>query len=81
MNVFIHLFFYDTLGFHRDELLYFSLGTHPSFGYASVPPLVGWTAWLMSQVFGFTLFAARILPALLSSVLILLSSSIAKEMG
>jgi hypothetical protein len=81
VNVFIHLFFYDTLGFHRDELLYFSLGTHPSFGYASVPPLVGWTAWLMSQVFGFTLFAARILPALLSSVLILLSSSIAKEMG
>jgi hypothetical protein len=46
VNILLHLAFYNTLGFHRDELLYFSLGQHPSAGYASVPPFTGFIAWL-----------------------------------
>ncbi len=79
-NVALHLAFYNTLGFHRDELLYFSLGAHPSAGYASVPPLTGWLAWLMIRVAGSNLFSARLLPALFSGVMVFLASGLTKEL-
>jgi 4-amino-4-deoxy-L-arabinose transferase-like glycosyltransferase len=79
-NVAVHLFFYNTLGFFRDELLYFSLGRHLSAGYASVPPFTGFMAWVMIHLVGSTLFAARLFPALLSGVMVFLVSGIAKEL-
>jgi hypothetical protein len=80
-NVFIHLLVINNLEYHRDELLYFSLGQHPDFGYATVPPLIGWIAWLMQNIFGYSLFAVRLFPALLSGVLVILTSAIAKQLG
>ncbi len=80
LNVALHLSFYNTLGFHRDELLYFSLGQHLSAGYASEPPLIGFFAWLMIHTLGYSLFAARIIPIMLSGVLIILGASITKEL-
>jgi len=79
-NVAIHLAFYNTLGFHRDELLYFSLGANPSAGYASVPPFTGIMAWLMIKLAGSNLFSARLLPAIFSGLLVLLASCIVKEL-
>lgn len=79
-NVAIHLCFYNMLGFHRDELLYFSLGANPSAGYASVPPFTGIMAWLMIKLTGSTLFSARLLPAIFSGLMILLASGIVKEL-
>jgi 4-amino-4-deoxy-L-arabinose transferase-like glycosyltransferase len=79
-NVALHLVFYNTLGFHRDELLYFSLGTHPSAGYASVPPFTGIMAWGMIHIAGSNLLSARLLPALFSGVMVLLASGITKEL-
>jgi len=67
-EILIHLLFYGKLEYHRDELLYFSLGIHPDFGYSTVPPLIGWIASLMQFLFGFSLFAVKIFPALLSGV-------------
>lgn len=80
INIAVHLIFYSTLGFHRDELLYFSLGAHPSAGYASVPPFTGIMAWLMIQVTGSNLFSARLLPALFSGIMVFLASAITKEL-
>ncbi len=79
-NVALHLAFYNTLGFHRDELLYFSLGAHPAAGYASVPPFTGIMAWLMIHIAGSNLFSARLLPALFSGVMVFLASGITKEL-
>jgi hypothetical protein len=79
-NIAIHLVFYDTLGFHRDELLYFSLGANPSAGYASVPPFTGIMAWLMIKIAGSNLFSARLLPAIFSGFMVLLASGIVKEL-
>ena len=79
-NVFFHLAFYNNLGFHRDELLYFSLGQHLSAGYASVPPFTGFVAWLMIHIAGYTLLSARIIPILLSAVLIILGAAITREL-
>lgn len=77
----IHLIFSYNLEFHRDELLYFSLGRHPAFGYASVPPMIGWVAWFMQNIFGNSLFAVRFFPALLSGLMVFLISALAKELG
>jgi len=81
INVSLHLFVVNNLEYHRDELLYFSLGQHPAFGYNSVPPLIGWIAWFMQNVFGYSVFAVRLFPALLSGVMILLASLMARELG
>lgn len=80
-NVIIHLVVIDNLEYHRDELLYFSLGLHPDFGYATVPPIIGWMAALMQTFFGYSLFAVKLFPALLGGVLIWLTAKIAKELG
>lgn len=77
----IHLVFSYNLEFHRDELLYFSLGQHPAFGYATVPPMIGWVAWAMQNIFGYSLFAVRIFPALVGAAMVFLISAIAKELG
>lgn len=77
----LHLYFSKNLEYHRDELLYFSLGMHPAFGYATVPPMIGWIAWLMQNIFGTSVLAVRLFPALMSGVMVFLISAIAKEMG
>ena len=81
LNVVIHLYFSNNLEFHRDELLYFSLGQHPAAGYATVPPLTGWIAWLMQNIFGYSIFAVRFFPALISGLMVFLISALAKELG
>jgi hypothetical protein len=80
-NIALHLAVINNLEYHRDELLYFSLGQHPALGYATVPPMIGWIAWLMQTIFGYSLFAVRFFPAFISGVIILLVASIAKELG
>jgi len=81
ISVFSHLIVINNLEYHRDEMLYFSLGQHPDFGYATVPPMIGWIAWLMQNVFGYSLFAVRLFPAMLSGVLVILTAAITKELG
>jgi len=80
-SIALHLFVSQNLEYHRDELLYFSLGQHPAFGYASVPPVVGWIAWLMQNIFGYSVFAVRLFPAFLSGAMIILAAAISKELG
>jgi hypothetical protein len=80
-TVIIHVIFSYNLEFHRDELLYFSLGQHPAFGYATVPPMIGWIAWVMKSIFGYSLFAVRIFPAIMGGVMVYLISAVTKELG
>jgi hypothetical protein len=81
LSVVMHLLVINNLEYHRDELLYFCLGQHPAFGFATVPPLTGWLAWLMLSIFGYSLFAVRLLPALMSGVMVILVAAIAGELG
>jgi len=80
-SVIIHLLFNGNLEYHRDELLYFSLGQHPDFGFASVPPMIGWIAWIMQNIFGYSLFAVRLFPAIMSGVMVLIVADMARELG
>jgi hypothetical protein len=81
LNTAIHIYFSGNLEFHRDELLYFSLGQHPALGYATVPPLTGWIAWLMQNIFGYSIFAVRIFPAFIGGLMVFLMSALTKELG
>jgi len=80
-SIIIHLIFRNNLEYHRDELLYFSLGMHPAAGYETVPPLIGWIAWFMQTLFGYSLFAVRLFPAIVSGAMVFLAASMAKELG
>ncbi|MBK7479717.1 MAG: glycosyltransferase family 39 protein [Bacteroidales bacterium] len=71
----------DNLEYHRDELLYLSLGLHPAAGYATVAPMTGWIAWIMQGIFGTSVFAVRLFPALMSAVMVYLVAAIARETG
>lgn len=81
ITVAFHLMVANNLGYNRDEMLYFTLGQHPAFGYNSVPPLIGWIAGIMQAIVGNSVFAVRIFPALLGGALILLTSALATELG
>jgi hypothetical protein len=65
--------------FHRDELLYLSFSGNPGFGYHSVPPFIGFLAFISIRLFGYSLFAARFFPAIAGGLLIILVTRIVKE--
>ncbi|MDI9553605.1 MAG: glycosyltransferase family 39 protein, partial [Bacteroidota bacterium] len=77
----LRLYVSDNLEYHRDELLYLSLGLHPAAGYATVAPMTGWIAWIMQGIFGTSVFAVRLFPALMSAVMVYLVAAIARETG
>ncbi len=81
LKIVFHLYFYNMLEPHRDELLYFSLGTHPDSGYASVPPMIGILAFLLMKTIGFSAFAIKILPAILGGIMVWLTARITEELG
>lgn len=81
LKIGFHLYFHDMLEPHRDELLYFSLGTHPAGGYASVPPMIGILAFLLMKTIGFSALAIKILPALLGGVMIWLTARLTEQLG
>ena len=76
----LHLFFHNGFEYHRDELLYFSMGQHLDFGYATVPPLIGFLAFISKSILGTSLYSVRFFPAVFSGLLVYLTSLIAKEL-
>ncbi len=81
LKIGFHLWFHAMLEPHRDELLYFSLGTHPASGYASVPPMIGLLAFLLMKTIGFSALAIKILPAIFGGIMVWLTAKIAEQLG
>ncbi|HXN57311.1 MAG TPA: glycosyltransferase family 39 protein [Candidatus Angelobacter sp.] len=77
----LHLATNGTLGFHTDELYYLDCGRHPAFGYVDFPPLVPLLARLETAVLGVTPWTLRLLPALLSGLLVALSGGYVRRLG
>ena len=76
----IHLVTNTNYELHRDALLYYSLGEHLDWGYASVPPFIALISNFSTFVFGNTVFALRFFPALIGSVSVLIIAKIVKEL-
>jgi hypothetical protein len=65
----------------RDEMLFFNMGEHLSAGYATVPLVTGFLAFLMNKIFGFSVFGIRFFPALMGAVSVYVIASIVKALG
>src|SRR5215831_3329879 len=68
-------------GYFRDELYYIACSRHLDFGYVDQPPVIALVTKITILLFGDSLVVLRLVPALASSGLILLTGSLAKEMG
>ncbi|HNR07641.1 MAG TPA: glycosyltransferase family 39 protein [Saprospiraceae bacterium] len=80
LKLLLHLRVNGTWSFHRDELLYLALGRHLDWGYASVPPGIGFWAWFSSAVLGGSVEAVRLISTLFCSATVLLTALMAREM-
>ncbi|MGI9107404.1 MAG: glycosyltransferase family 39 protein [Pyrinomonadaceae bacterium] len=77
----IHFLTSGRYGYFRDELYYLACGEHLDWGYVDHAPLVGLVARLSRELFGDSLFAIRLFPALAGALKVLLTGLIARELG
>lgn len=76
-----HLYFNNRYGYFRDEFDYIACGEHLAWGYVDQPPLIPFLIHLSHAVLGDSLRAIRFIPALASSLLVLQTALIARELG
>jgi 4-amino-4-deoxy-L-arabinose transferase and related glycosyltransferases of PMT family len=68
-------------GLHRDEFLYLAMGEHLRLWGMDFPPAIAILAQLMRHTVGVGLATLRLVPALFSTVLVVLSALSARELG
>ena len=66
---------------HRDELLYLAMGKYLAFWRMDFPPLIALLANATRWLFGDSLVAIRLFPAVAGALLVILAAQIAREMG
>jgi 4-amino-4-deoxy-L-arabinose transferase-like glycosyltransferase len=76
-----HVYFNNRYGYFRDEFDYLACGDHLGWGYVDQPPLIPFLAHLSRAVLGDSLRAIRFIPALASSLLVVQTALIARELG
>jgi hypothetical protein len=77
----LQMYFNGRYGYFRDELYYIACSNHLAFGYVDLAPLVAWLARGFRIVFGDSLHAIRLLPALAFGAEVALSGFITRELG
>jgi Dolichyl-phosphate-mannose-protein mannosyltransferase len=68
-------------GYHRDELYFLEASRHMAWGYVDQPPLSVAMIWLTTHLFGGSLFALRLIPALVDSAVVILGALVCRELG
>ena len=68
-------------GVHRDEFLYFAMGRHLRFWRMDFPPAIAVVSELQRTLFGDSLVAVRLVPAIAAGALVLLAARAAREVG
>ena len=81
LKLLVHLYAGGNYGYFTDELYYLACGRHLAWGYVDQPPMVAFVTWLGSHLFGESLRAIHILPALAGVGKVILTGLIAREMG
>ncbi|MCP4213065.1 MAG: glycosyltransferase family 39 protein [bacterium] len=80
-NFILHLAAIKGFGFFRDEYYYIACSENLSFGYVDHPPLAMALLKVVRMLFGNSLIAIRMVPALLGAAVVFLTGLLAKEMG
>jgi hypothetical protein len=81
LAVFVHFLFNGKYGYFRDELYYAACGEHLAWGYVDHAPLVALASRISRGLFGDSLFALRLLPALSAAPKVWLAGWMAREVG
>src|SRR6201987_3173545 len=77
----VHLLTNHRYGYFRDELYYVACARHLDFGYVDLAPLSAFLLRIELILFGSSLFALRIFPALASALTIVFTGILARELG
>lgn len=77
----IHLLTNSRYGYFRDELYFIACSRHLASGYVDMAPLCAWILRLQSTLFGDSLFALRLFPAIAHALTVALTGAIARELG
>ena len=70
--------FASRYGYHRDELYFLSASHHLDFGYVDQPPVAVLVAWLARVAGGNTVWGLRMVPALVSGGIVVLTGAMAQ---
>jgi hypothetical protein len=76
-----HIYFNKGYGYFRDEFNYMACGDHLQWGYVDQPPLIPFLIHVCRLVLGDSLRAIRFIPALASSLLLVQTAALARELG
>jgi hypothetical protein len=77
----LHWVFNNRYGYFRDEFNYMDCGNHLAWGYVDHPPFIPLIAKISRVMFGDSLRSIRLIPALSTSVLVIVSAQVARELG
>jgi hypothetical protein len=80
-DLLFHIYFNNRYGYFRDEFDYMSCGDHLAWGYVDQPPLIPFLIRICRAALGDSLRSIRFIPALASSLLIVQTAAIARELG
>ncbi|MDQ6624783.1 MAG: glycosyltransferase family 39 protein, partial [Verrucomicrobiota bacterium] len=68
-------------GYFRDELYFIACSRHLASGYVDMAPLCAWILRLQTAIFGDSLVALRLFPAVAHALTVALTGLIARELG
>ena len=77
----LHLGAMGAYGFHQDELLYITLGEHLSWGYRETPPMIALISRFSTLLFGDSMPAMRVVPAVFASATVYLTGLTTARLG
>lgn len=79
---FIHIYsnLFANYGIFRDELYYVACANHPAWGYVDQPPFSIFILMIVNFLIGNSLFALRLLPAILSAATVFVTTLMVKRM-
>lgn len=77
----VHLLAITRYGWFRDELYYVVCARHLAWGYVDQPPLSIAVLALVTRLFGESLVAIRLIPAIAGAATVYLTGSIVRELG
>ena len=72
---------FASYGYFRDELYYAACSNHLAAGYVDHPPLSIYILFLSINIFGKSLFALRLMPAITSAFVVFLTGIVTRRLG
>ena len=81
LKIIIHVPFFNAYGYFRDELYYIACSNHLAWGYVDQPPLSISILAVVRFLFGDSLIAIRIVPAIAGAATVFLAGLMTRQLG